>query len=672
MSFSALPAEIILESGAELDLDGLSSLLRTSKWYSALLTPLLYDRGFDFVGTEKKKKKWIDDARERKEEEYVLADSKTPDFGPLSLIWTSASTWKSEFIVDYLLANVDTVFTNVNIHDSTELSLLSSMISQRNVAIVELLLARADVRDKYLEMIDGTGYTPLITAVYSGNITLVQMLLDAGADAIRSAPLTYAASCSSLEIVGRLIRAVKVVGGDMSPATLYSKSTPLHFAASKGTLGFVELLVEAGPDIWAKNSIGMMPVHLAASAVKPVVGLVELLLEEMRRRDDKNELDWKTQLLQLVIRKPGYLDVVRLLVAENANVFAADSNGNTTIGAVRAWNVWEEAQGAACILLNADPHIWPQGHINRRLWEIAREGEVEESQLILFDGLIKTGKSALEFDDIDRRRHTALHLLCDSIASDKSRGPILKMVGLLLEHGASVSAQGKWGETPILCAVRAKQTEALRLLLQTKPHDGVVDMPTIVPSGRVPLHEAAESGNATAVKLLIDAGANVLATDYRHRTALHLAAKPRDPDEMETVMRLLIDAGCPASAATLTKETALHVAVQSAELFRPFFPPTKLLLDAGCPATARDRAGQTVLNLATELSLPVAEELIRLAGAELVFKSDDGSGKLVCEALDLVATVGGPQNVARLLVSHGTSIDMSCEVCRKFMEELRR
>lgn len=59
------------------------------------------------------------------------------------------------------------------------------------------------------------------------------------------------------------------------------------------------------------------------------------------------------------------------------------------------------------------------------------------------------------------------------------------------------------------------------------------------PSGRTPLHYAAEASSWEAVEALIAAGANPNSDDFKGMTPLHLAAQ-RGPDSDESVVRLLL------------------------------------------------------------------------------------------------------------------------------------
>jgi ankyrin repeat protein len=132
------------------------------------------------------------------------------------------------------------------------------------------------------------------------------------------------------------------------------------------------------------------------------------------------------------------------------------------------------------------------------------------------------------------------------------------------------------------------------------------------------LHEAAEQGNLSLVKSLLDKGADPRAKDIAGRTALMWAAVgPERPDIIEAdstgkqevenketvsnhddaerleVVKLLLDKGPELEAGDARGRTALILAAAAGDS-----EIVKLLLDRGANVKAADRDGQTALLVA--------------------------------------------------------------------------
>lgn len=93
------------------------------------------------------------------------------------------------------------------------------------------------------------------------------------------------------------------------------------------------------------------------------------------------------------------------------------------------------------------------------------------------------------------------------------------MLAFLLDRGADIDARDSVERTPLIRAVVAGNTEAVRLLLDREAAvDGRDRM-----RDRTPLMMASYFGRLEIVKILIDQGADVNATDSYDETSLHFA-----------------------------------------------------------------------------------------------------------------------------------------------------
>jgi ankyrin repeat protein len=166
------------------------------------------------------------------------------------------------------------------------------------------------------------------------------------------------------------------------------------------------------------------------------------------------------------------------------------------------------------------------------------------------------------------------------------------------------------------------------------------------PKGRactwLPLHWAAEDGDAGAVAALAPLLARADLRDWQHRTPLHLAAEL----DQEGAVAALVAAGADVGAATADGSTSLHLAAAGGHV-----DAVTALLAGGSSVAAADGSGRTPLHAACRAGhVAVAAALVG-AGADVAATSRwgwtalhhaaaGGSGTMVRWLLDAGASVG--------------------------------
>lgn len=155
----------------------------------------------------------------------------------------------------------------------------------------------------------------------------------------------------------------------------------------------------------------------------------------------------------------------------------------------------------------------------------------------------------------------------------------------------------------------ATSIEEVRLLI-----DAGADVLAIDVRNETRLHIAALDGETEVVQLLLDAGANVLAGNFYGATPLHMAVK----NDHEDAARLLVNAGSDLALVTDRGETPLHWAAD----FRANVAIAKILIDAGANVSARDHDGETPLHKAAGNYKLV--ELLVDSGADVLAISNNG------------------------------------------------
>lgn len=151
----------------------------------------------------------------------------------------------------------------------------------------------------------------------------------------------------------------------------------------------------------------------------------------------------------------------------------------------------------------------------------------------------------------------------------------------LLAAGADPNVTGLFEEPPLLQAVGARRIKiALRLI------DAGANLLATDRRGTTVLMQAAACSSVPLVQLLLDRGLDANAARPDGRTALMFTANP-------TVIRLLVRFGADVNAQTETGETAL--------MFRRdhHLEAVQTLLDLGADPSLQNSSGQTVIDIAS-------------------------------------------------------------------------
>eukprot|EP00035_Acanthoeca_spectabilis_P024385 m.453570 g.453570 ORF g.453570 m.453570 type:complete len:403 (-) comp20522_c0_seq1:195-1403(-) len=251
----------------------------------------------------------------------------------------------------------------------------------------------------------------------------------------------------------------------------------------------------------------------------------------------------------------------------------------------------------------------------------------------------------------------------------------IETVKQLLAEGADPN-ENPGGYTPVIRAAQGGQPEALRLLLEASgdPNAAIDTHTTKLAKETNALHQAALSGNAECVQLLLEAGADhaVQGGATNVETVLISAAKSGNPDSIthllaaganldlqsgclkETALmtaarnqhteavQTLLDRGANTTLKNFTGATALHIAAETEG------GALSVLLAAGLDLEAKDNLERTPLMIAAKKGcLPAAEALLT-AGASLAATSKYGE-----TALHIAAQYKCQPEIAEFLVAKG-------------------
>ncbi|KAG8552326.1 hypothetical protein GDO81_004477 [Engystomops pustulosus] len=381
---------------------------------------------------------------------------------------------------------------------------------------------------------------------------------------------------------GDVERVRKLVNGDNvnSRDTAGRKSTPLHFAAGFGRKDVVEYLLQSGANVHARDDGGLIPLHNACS-----FGHAEVVNLLLRHGADPNARDnWNyTPLHEAAIK--GKIDVCIVLLQHGADPTIRNTDNRTALDL--------SDPSAKAVLLGE--------YKKDELLESARSGNEEKMMALLTP--LNVNSHASDGRKVKASQNsTPLHL-----AAGYNR---VKIVQLLLQHGADVQAKDKGDLVPLHNACSYGHYEVTELLVKHGACVNAMDLWQFTP-----LHEAASKNRVEVCSLLLSYGADPHMLNCHNKSAIDLAPTPQLKERLayEFKGHSLLLAAREADVARIKKhllleivnfkhpqthETALHFAASSP------YPKRKqvceLLLRKGGNVNEKTKDFLTPLHVAAE------------------------------------------------------------------------
>ncbi|NLF96995.1 MAG: hypothetical protein GX569_09675 [Candidatus Riflebacteria bacterium] len=351
-----------------------------------------------------------------------------------------------------------------------------------------------------LNEIDTAGLTPLILAISLDNATAARLLLDAGADPTQpdtrgNSPLHIAAQRNNRNLLPLLLERSK----NPDPVN-QAGQTPLHVAIETLNPQIAGMLINAGASLVRKDARGNNLLHMICQRDNPQY---EKILEVMLKRvTDVNLRNHDGMTPLHIAAEFGSANMLKLLIGAGAKIDARRTDGSSALFFCRPELIAALLEFGADIDLKNNEGL--SAFVSARL-------NGDKARIAAFKTTGRFGLPAKIFEIANGSK---------SVFEIAAAGSTEDLAAILDKDPTQRDAKEiELGETPLHAAAAADNETALKLLIEK---GAAVDATNDFL--RTPLHYAAIKGHYEIVKLLCKAKTNIHALDARGTTPLHDAA----------------------------------------------------------------------------------------------------------------------------------------------------
>ncbi|KAF6204958.1 hypothetical protein GE061_019125 [Apolygus lucorum] len=564
-------------------------------------------------------------------------------------------------------------------------------VSTKYITVTKMLLMfEADPNS-----ISQEGHTPLKQALYSKNVEASKVILQntnfCYGDTIGTSPLSVAAENGLLELLPALIKLEAKHSEQRKSSAVTKPPTPLHYAAKKGQIESIKVLLQNGWVLNAETLDGHTPLYCAVLGNKEEV--VRFLLNkgaDARNADIifRAAANGNKKIMEMLISAKAPVntieavsgitllhvvadhnrkDLVELLIKNGIKVNAKDIGGRTALHYCARKGHYKLSK--LLMKYGAKNNIGDMSNRPPHLYAVLGKHQ----------NIVELMVTNSNVNDVDCKGLNALHYSCQLGSTGIARyllgkgaevnaktimgaTPLLlallagheDVATLLCKKGASITDAIGRGSTPCHLAAAIGQTKVIKLLLKLG-----ADVNKIDSNGWTPLHRACESGSLDCTTQLIDEGCSVNSPAERGITPLFLSVRSNNIN----VVKLLVNKGAKFDENALNEAARLGFA-NIMELLLDRFPNSsngtqllsiavgnlqpeiiKMLVDRGADVNAENREGSKPLHTAAFMGSCEMIQLMLELGADPNAKLSDG-----VTPLHLAAKVGHRNSVETLLI----------------------
>lgn len=514
-----------------------------------------------------------------------------------------------------------------------------------HVAVTRGLLAEAELLLKFdakKDLYDGKGNAPLhlpVPAAY--RLAMTRLLLSYKSDP----------SLKDAEGNTALHKAVRLAYEPLIVEELLKAGTPVNLANNEGdsplmicvktgNYQYADALIQAGADVFFKNSItGQSPLSIAVGRGVDAVDKIVLKSNILQKDNLGNSI------ILTSIQMRGSPEVVSLILSKGGDPNATNNSLDNALHVAVRQNM--PAQGA--LLLEAKTNIFEENSVKDTpvfLALSAKDGPYTwfftpavvaarnfngdtvghlAARRNLADGLEFLRSKGADLKAANQAKETLLHAAVSKDADEASR--------YLLANGADLAARESKGDSPLHIAVLSNAAKCLPILVLSG-----ADLNSRNFTGEAAIHQAVRKQNKGFVTYLVERGANLLVRDNRGLTPLAVAAR----ESRSEIALYLVKAGSPIDSRDYTGSTPLYHAVETSQL-----DLVNTLVLSGADILAKNAVGDSPLFASMKKGPAILRDILKNAN----MAKTDSEGK---SPLRLFVEMRASTEIVKLAIQEGS------------------